>query len=226
MYGYIYLTTCLLNNKIYIGQHVGSKFDINYYGSGSRLRKALKKYGISNFRCRILEECDSREALNEREVYWISYYKSTNPKIGYNITNGGGGIGGYQFTEKFKKEQSERTRKQNLARDPSVYQRVSESAKGNKMMNKDGVCKRVHPQDFNYYLSQGWVFGGLKRNVDRTGSRNPAFGKSYVKDRIWMYKGSNRLYIHKSLYNEYKQSGWTRGMKNTQYYKREDYLSR
>ena len=89
MYGYVYKTTNLRNNKIYIGQHKGHIFDPYYYGSGSWFRHALKKEGKENFKCEVLEECDTAELLNEREVYWIEFYQSRNPQIGYNLAKGG-----------------------------------------------------------------------------------------------------------------------------------------
>ena len=49
MIGYIYLTTNLVNNKKYIGQHRSSTFDPSYLGSGTLFVKALKKYGKKKF---------------------------------------------------------------------------------------------------------------------------------------------------------------------------------
>lgn len=89
MYGYIYKTTNLLDKKIYIGQHKGKIFDPSYYGSGSWFRAVLRKYGKENFNCEIVEECESLELLNEREVYWIEHFQSRNPSIGYNLAKGG-----------------------------------------------------------------------------------------------------------------------------------------
>lgn len=37
MYGYIYLTTNLLNNRMYIGKHKSDIYDKSYYGSGKIL---------------------------------------------------------------------------------------------------------------------------------------------------------------------------------------------
>ncbi len=46
-------------------------------------------YGhLTDFIFSIIEECDESK-LDEREIYWISYYKSTNPVYGYNILTGG-----------------------------------------------------------------------------------------------------------------------------------------
>ena len=89
LYGYVYEITNLINNKIYIGQHKGHIFDPYYYGSGSWFRSVMKRYGKENFNCEVLEECDTPELLNEREVYWIEFYQARNPQIGYNLAKGG-----------------------------------------------------------------------------------------------------------------------------------------
>ena len=57
MYGYIYITTNIINNKKYIGKHKSLEFDENYKGSGIRLNQAINKYGINNFTTIILEQC-------------------------------------------------------------------------------------------------------------------------------------------------------------------------
>lgn len=85
----IYKTTNLVNGKIYIGQDKNN--NSAYLGSGKILHFAFQKYGIENFNKEILEECESVQELNEREKYWISFYDSTNRRIGYNIALGGNG---------------------------------------------------------------------------------------------------------------------------------------
>ena len=57
MYGYVYKTTDLRNNKIYVGQHKSETFDSNYYGSGVIIKPLVEKYGVNNFSCEILSEC-------------------------------------------------------------------------------------------------------------------------------------------------------------------------
>ena len=59
MYGYVYKTTDLLKNKIYIGQHKGHIFDNTYYGSGSWFRAVLQKYGKDNFNSEICEKLET-----------------------------------------------------------------------------------------------------------------------------------------------------------------------
>lgn len=48
----------------------------------------MRKYGIEHFHIEEVEKC-SIENLEEREKYWIEYYKSF--KYGYNATLGGDG---------------------------------------------------------------------------------------------------------------------------------------
>lgn len=91
MYGYIYKTTNLINEKIYIGQHIGCVFDCNYFGSGVILRRSIIKYGIENFKCELVEFCETKDIINDREKYWINYYRSFEPDIGYNVSPGGDG---------------------------------------------------------------------------------------------------------------------------------------
>lgn len=64
MIGYIYLTTNLVNNKIYVGQHRTAIFDKRYFGSGILIAKALRVYGKKNFIVKILKECESGEELD------------------------------------------------------------------------------------------------------------------------------------------------------------------
>ena len=49
MKGYIYLTTCLVNGKKYVGQSINLRNINTYLGSGIAFKCALKKYGKDNF---------------------------------------------------------------------------------------------------------------------------------------------------------------------------------
>ena len=95
MYGYIYKTTNLIDNKIYIGKKKG-EFTEKYKGSGKYLRNAVNKYGVENFKVEIIEYCETLEEQNEKEKYWIDYYRNQNVEM-YNISDGGDG--GNTFAE-------------------------------------------------------------------------------------------------------------------------------
>lgn len=99
----IYLIRNNVNNKVYIGQSVDIKRRIGEHlrsaqpekyskkserDTNTPIHKAMQKYGIENFEVQILEKC-SRETLNDKEIYWIQIFDSTNYNKGYNITSGG-----------------------------------------------------------------------------------------------------------------------------------------
>lgn len=92
----IYLTTNLINGKKYIGKDQNN--NPKYLGSGTALRRAIKKYGIENFQKEILEECNDLDQLDIREAYWINIYNAVNSKEYYNLRPGGTG-GGYTRDE-------------------------------------------------------------------------------------------------------------------------------
>jgi hypothetical protein len=94
----VYKITNTVNGKIYIGitkqiiKRIGNH--IYYFknpnsNNNSYLHKALRKYGLENFTIEILEVCNSLEELNNKEVYWISNFQSTNSILGYNLDSGG-----------------------------------------------------------------------------------------------------------------------------------------
>lgn len=103
---YIYLTTNLINNKKYIGQHKGSIND-DYLGSGTGFLKAVEKYGKENFKKEILEIC-TEEELNEKEKYWIKYFNAYEDKNYYNLTEGGQNGDGWKAAHKWMKEHPEK----------------------------------------------------------------------------------------------------------------------
>lgn len=91
MYGYVYLTTNLINGKKYIGQHKSEIFDTTYKGSGKRLALAINKYGFDNFNCEMLCECVSKEELDEKEAFFIKQHNAVDSKEFYNLVPGGKG---------------------------------------------------------------------------------------------------------------------------------------
>lgn len=93
----IYKITNKINGKIYIGQtvntlnhrwnqHIRETFSIK---KRTYFHNAIAKYGVDAFIVEVIEEVDTVEKMNEREVYWISFYQSNDKRYGYNIDAGG-----------------------------------------------------------------------------------------------------------------------------------------
>lgn len=95
----IYKITNLVNGKLYIGQtsktldlrfrqHQVAAFTLNLKYP---LYRAMRKYGIENFKIELVEEVVT-EQINEREQFYIKQYESFAPLgKGYNATRGGEG---------------------------------------------------------------------------------------------------------------------------------------
>lgn len=87
IYGIVYITTCLVNGKVYIGQTIHWQ-DKSYLGSGVALCEAVKKYGRSKFKRKILKVCYNQKQLDAWEMIMIRKYNSTDKSIGYNVLPG------------------------------------------------------------------------------------------------------------------------------------------
>jgi len=88
-YGFIYITTNMINGKRYIGQR---KFYGNwkeYLGSGILLTRAIKKHGKENFIRNIIAISYSEEEINTLEKIWIENYDAVKSDSFYNIADGG-----------------------------------------------------------------------------------------------------------------------------------------
>jgi len=104
---YIYSITNNVNGKQYIGktskdnpydrwkEHINNSNALENTVAYSSLHtmpiiRALRKYGSSNFKFRVIEECND-DKIDEREKHYIEKY-NTCDGIGYNCTYGGEGV--------------------------------------------------------------------------------------------------------------------------------------
>ena len=94
MNGFIYIIKNTVNSKVYIGQTRTSvdqrwKEHLRHAQYGDQvINRAMKKYGVDKFYIETLEICDI-SILDEREIYYIDLYDSTDKSRGYNVSIGG-----------------------------------------------------------------------------------------------------------------------------------------
>ena len=81
----IYLTTHLTTGKMYIGRDRNNHH--RYFGSGTDIKRIIKKEGKKNLRKSILEVCNGEEELSQKEEYWLKYYDAENNPMFLNRTN-------------------------------------------------------------------------------------------------------------------------------------------
>lgn len=113
----IYKITNLITKKSYIGQakdiynryHRHHKYDYKREELDYYIYQSMRKYGIDNFKIEVVELCPI-EKLDEKEVYWISFYNTYHH--GYNMNEGGKNFSPKIFTKEVE-EKREKTRKRN-----------------------------------------------------------------------------------------------------------------
>lgn len=109
----MYWVYCLenkVNGKKYIGKAMAPKRRWASHISNSKkksihqkyIHRALAKYGVDNFWFRCIDFEFTEEKALEQERYWIQFFNTTDPNIGYNLTLGGEGKSGYKHTPETK----------------------------------------------------------------------------------------------------------------------------
>ena len=128
----IYQTTNLINNKIYIGSHSTDDLSDNYFGSGTNIARAIKKYGKDSFKKDILHIFETPEEMlsKEKEIVNSEFLKRDDV---YNIVEGG--YGGYNKGSSGLKHLHHLETKERCA---------------------------VHPNAVDKMLRDGWKLGFLK----------------------------------------------------------------
>lgn len=84
---YVGLTGATLRDRI-----KGHSFDAKSKKYDVPFHRAIRKYGVENFKWVVLEECPDRPTAIEAEKLWIAKLETQNSKLGYNATSGGDGF--------------------------------------------------------------------------------------------------------------------------------------
>lgn len=177
--GYIYITENLLDGKRYIGKRQKSSFDASYYGSGLRLRRAIDKYGIENFKVSILKWCSSIEELNESEREFIKEYNAQKSEEFYNISEGGDwGDVSRGMTKEEKISWGNKIREHHIGTKHSeeTKRKISEARKG-VVFSKETINKM---------------------RINNAGKNNPMYGKSHsseTKEKMSQNNAMNKAVI-------------------------------
>lgn len=156
--GVIYLRTNLINGKQYVGQ-TKNMHRRNYswnclkhkYGN-QLLTDERNKYGLDNFKTKILKECDDSE-LDQYEKYYIEKYNTIYPN-GYNSNSGG----------KINFKHSDETKK-----------KISESNKGNTPWNKGKTLNELFDDETAEKIREKIRSFGKTR----IGEKNAFYGKTF-----------------------------------------------
>jgi len=104
-YNYVYITTNLINEKQYVGDHSTNNLNDNYLGSGLYLKRSIKKHGNQNFKREILVFFNTKQEAFENQTKYIKKYKTLISENGYNISlTGGVGVSSSLHNEETKRK--------------------------------------------------------------------------------------------------------------------------
>jgi len=106
-YGYIYVTTNLVDGACYLGQHKGA-FNPKYLGSGKILKHAISKYGRDNFIVSEIISSETHELLDSFERMGIAFLRTMKcvPRV-YNLASGGSGVCYVTITDEARRKMSQ-----------------------------------------------------------------------------------------------------------------------
>jgi group I intron endonuclease len=182
----IYKTTNIINGKIYIGKD--EKNDSKYLGSGKILKAAIKKYGRSNFSKEVLEQCNSRIELCEREKYWIEIYNSQNPQIGYNIAVGGSGGDTFSGQDDTSKDRISNIRSINAKNQKSFY----------SIPMKDKLIQ-AYGSELGELKYKEWKENASRINKERAQQKEDMLREVYLTDILNLFKDFTIMEIYQKL---------------------------
>ena len=152
---YVYEITNLVNGMKYIGKRT-CKCEIEndgYMGSSDILRRAIKKYGINNFKKDIIFICNTEEEAYKKEEYYISLKNAVISREYYNLCGGGKGVGSGENNHRFGKKLSER----------------------HKLILSKSNKERVISEESKLKMSNYW-------KGKRVGEQNPFYGKTHTNE--------------------------------------------
>jgi|TARA_R110000868_G_scaffold175911_1_gene413181 group I intron endonuclease len=196
----IYLITNLDNNKKYVGL---TKFSITerfyqHVKRGFLLTEAIKKYGEDKFFIELIEEVDTAGRAYELEQYYIKEYNTKVP-YGYNLTDGGDGIFGWEVTEEYRQECSERVKQLHKEKKVGMYgKNHSDETKRKMSVASKGKSKpwligrKLSPESIEKLrqINLGRVLSDETRKKisenhhDVNGENNPMYGKNHSPETI------------------------------------------
>jgi group I intron endonuclease len=133
----VYCITNKINGKKYIGSD--SNNNPKYYGSGTYIKKAIKKYGKENFVKETLCEVDNIELMKELEEYWIECFNAYNNPLFYNATKYAAGISKFPDEKKINVINANKGNKYHLGFTQSEYQ---------KEQTRKANTGKIHTIDF------------------------------------------------------------------------------
>ena len=209
---YIYCITNTVNGKNYFGQHTlrkGYKTELAdmYWGSGTLLKKAQKKYGLVNFRKEIIISGRfTKEQINRFEKCIIRIQRLLG-KAEYNLADGGDGGDTSRFIDYKSKDYKDNVKKGRIEAIIKHYGSLE-----NYKMRQKQIVQQNLAKDPNYYTSKGMTGKHFseetkqKMRESHLGEKNSQYGKKRseeTKQRISKTLSQDYKIVYADLYEAF-----------------------
>lgn len=196
---YVYCHTNKTNGKKYFGitsYKPEERWKNGYgYASNTIFRKAINKYTWDGFVHEVIADSLTETEAKEKEIELIALFKTnclkyTNPSYGYNMTDGGDGICGYQHTEEWKQQHSKvmsgennpsygKTIQERLGND--VYALWLKKQRDRDRTGENSPMYGISPQErMDEDTFKQWI---EKLRIANSGANNPNYGKPMTEEQ-------------------------------------------
>ncbi len=185
---FIYKIENKTNGKFYIGQTICPKnrkkqhFSKAFHGNPA-LDRAVLKYGRHSFNFSILEELETLDEANGREVFWIKELNSLAPN-GYNLKEGGNAGGSDSSETRQKKSLSKQG-----SRNSFYGKKHSEESKIKISKSKMGKKPQLTEEDLLRRRNQKTFLGKthslesrIKMSKAHSGEHHNFYGKFHSEE--------------------------------------------
>lgn len=175
----------------YYGIHSTNNLDDGYMGSGTRIKAAVKKYGVENFTKEIIKFFPTLKELSDYEQQIIDELLLNDPKC-YNLVKGGYFLDGDAIV---KRKNSYNKIKHQSGENNSQY--------GKCWITKDDKSKMVKTDEPEKYLGEGWIKGRVIENKKNIVIAN--------RGRRHMWKDGKATLVYECDVEKYINDGWVIG---------------
>jgi len=217
MFYYIYKITNTINGKIYVGVHKTKDLEDGYMGSGKVLNRAIKKYGLENFKKEIIQKFDNSEDMFNAEIQLVNE-EFVSREDTYNLKVGG--YGGFDYINELRKDEDFLEKVKKSISDGKKCGMVSKGFSG-KTHSEDTKKKMIRTKIANHGREVFDTFSGRKHSEEtkvkmskgqygkHDGEKNSQFGT------MWIYNLGEKLSkkIKKDELPSYEKLGWQKGRK-------------
>lgn len=213
-YGYVYITTNIVNGKQYLGVKESSVFVSAYKGSGKILWKAINKYGWDSFKTEVYSWHKTKEELYNEEKKLSIEWNVVKSSHWYNVMEGGkGGNTKLNYTEEqmnnFRNKISiSKSNRPLTEKELANVEKMHKAWRGKH--HTEETKEKIRKSNLGHPVSEEMRQHMRENHTDFSGEKNPFYGKKHsletrkklsehnayaLKGKIWITNKVDKEYL-------------------------------